>query len=78
VSAAPTYEQLQELVERLTSRMVELERIVRDQANEIVELKRQVSADSSNSSRPPSSDAPWSKQPAKKALVSDQVGAQAG
>jgi hypothetical protein len=36
VSAAPTYEQLQELVERLTSRMVELEWIVRVQADEIV------------------------------------------
>lgn len=46
MSAAPTYEQLQELVERLTSRMVEPERIVRDQADEIAELKRQVAADS--------------------------------
>jgi transposase len=45
---------------------VELERIVAAQADEIAELKRQAAADSSNSSRPPSSDAPWSKNPAKK------------
>lgn len=32
----------------------------------VAELERQLAADSSNSSRPPSSDAPWSKQPAKK------------
>ena len=33
--------------------------------DEVAELKRQIDADSSNSSRPPSSDAPWSKKPAK-------------
>ncbi len=32
----------------------------------VAELERQLAADSSNSSRPPSSDAPWSKKPAKK------------
>ncbi len=63
---APTYEQLQQLVGELAARVVELERIVAEQADEIAELKRQASADSSNSSRPPSSDAPWSKKPAKK------------
>jgi len=40
-----------ELIERLTFRVAELE--------------RQLRANSSNSSRPPSSDAPWAKQPAK-------------
>ncbi|MGH8895188.1 MAG: IS66 family transposase [Actinomycetes bacterium] len=63
---APTYEQLQQLVGELAARVVELERIVAEQADEIAELKRQASVDSSNSSRPPSSDAPWSKKPAKK------------
>jgi len=32
----------------------------------VAELERQVASDSSNSSRPPSSDAPWDKKPAKK------------
>jgi hypothetical protein len=57
VPDAPTYEQLQQLVAELAARVVELERIVAEQADEIAELKRQSSADSSNSSRPPSSDA---------------------
>ena len=62
----PTYEQLQQLVGGLAARVVDLERIVAEQADEIAELKRRSSADSSNSSRPPSSDALWSKKPAKK------------
>jgi transposase len=76
VSEAATDEQLRGLVGQLRAQVVELERIVREQADEIAELKRQVSADSSNSSRPPSSDAPWSKKPARK-RSSQQVGAQA-
>jgi transposase len=65
VPEAPTYDQLLELVGELTRRNAELERIVRDQADQIAELERRVGADSSNSSRPPSSDRPWDK-PAKK------------
>ncbi len=61
-----TREQLQQLVGELAARVVDLERIVAEQADEIAELKRQASSDSSNSSRPPSSDALWSKKPAKK------------
>ncbi len=49
---APTYEQLVALVAELSERNAELERLL--------------SADSLNSSRPPSSDAPWEKKPAKK------------
>lgn len=40
--------------------------MIEQQADEIAQLRRQVGSDSSNSSRPPSSDAPWEKQPAKK------------
>ena len=75
---APTYEQLQELVGRLTARVVELERIVREQADEIAVLRRRAGADSSNSSRPPSSDAPWVKKPAKPRSSRTRSGRQPG
>lgn len=65
MSDAPTYEQLLGLVERLNTQVVELRQVVRAQAEEIAELKRRLAGDSSNSSWPPSSDAPWAKQPAK-------------
>lgn len=61
----PTYEQLSVLVEEMRARNAELERIIAEQADEIAELKRRLAADSSSSSRPPSSDFPWDK-PAKK------------
>lgn len=64
---------LEARVEALLARVGELEssvaqrdRVIEQQADEIAELRRQVGSDSSNSSRPPSSDAPWEKQPAKK------------
>lgn len=65
MSDAPSYEQLLGLVERLNAQVVELQRVVAAQASEIAELKRRLADDSSNSSRPPSSDPPWGKQPAK-------------
>ncbi len=78
MSDAATYEQLQQLVGQLTAQVGELERIVREQADEIAELKRRSSTDSSNSSRPPSSDAPWSKKPARKRSSRTRSGRKPG
>jgi transposase len=66
VPDAPTHEQLLALVDELSQRNAELERVVAVQADRIAELQRRLGADSSNSSRPPSSDAPWDKTRAKK------------
>ncbi len=63
---APTCEQLLTLVDELSARNVELERVVVVQADRIAELQRRLGADSSNSSRPPSADPPWDKTAAKK------------
>ena len=53
-----------ELIERLTARVAELE--------------RRLGADSSNSSRPPSSDPPWSKKPAKLRSSRERSGRKPG
>jgi transposase len=50
----------------LWAELVALRRVVVEQADRIAELERQLGKDSSTSSRPPSSDAPWDKKPAKK------------
>ncbi|MGB8254627.1 MAG: DUF6444 domain-containing protein, partial [Pseudonocardiaceae bacterium] len=68
---APTYEQL-------LAHVVELERVIVAQADRIAELERKVGADSSNSSRPPSSDAPWAKKPAPKRSLRTRSGRKAG
>ena len=67
----PTYQELRELValqaeqiERLTARVAELE--------------RRPGADSSNSSRPPSADAPWAKKPAKPRSSRERSGRRPG
>jgi transposase len=44
----------------------------------VAELERLVAADSSNSSRPPSSDAPWAKKPAKKRSSRTRSGRKPG
>lgn len=62
MSDAPTYE-------LLAPENAELKRLVGELVDRIAELERQLTADSSNSSnssRPPSSNAPWTRKPAKK------------
>src|SRR5215813_7713673 len=54
------------LVERLLARVRELESVVAQQQRVIAEQADRLGRDSSTSSRPPSSDAPWDKQPARK------------
>jgi transposase len=46
--------------------------------DEVMELKRHLSADSTTSSRPPSSDAPWDKKPAKKRSSRTRSGRRPG
>jgi transposase len=78
VPDAPTYEQL-------LAHVVELERVIvaqtdriAEQSDRIAELERKVGADSSNSSRPPSSDAPWAKKSAPKRSSRTRSGRKAG
>ncbi len=75
---ASTYDQLLVLVEALRAESLELRRVVREQAEEIAELKRRLAADSSTSSRPPSADAPWAKRPAKKRSSRTRSGRKPG
>lgn len=62
----PTYKQLLALVGELSDRVAEQDRVIAEQADRIAELERRLGADSSNSSRSPSSDAPWDKTRVKR------------
>jgi transposase len=62
----------------LLAELAELRRVVAAQAERIAELERQLGQDSSTSSRPPSSDAPWDKKPAKKRSSRGRSGRKPG
>lgn len=74
---APSYEQLAAENAELRSENAELRRMVAVLTERVAELERRLAADSSNSSRPPSSDAPWNK-PGADPVVADPVGPQSG
>jgi transposase len=59
-------ETLEAVVEQLLARVRDLEAALEQRDRRIAELEQRLGQDSSNSSRPPSSDAPWAKKPAKK------------
>lgn len=56
----------------------ELKRMFAVVTARVAELDRRLASDSSNSSRPPSSDAPWSKRPAKKRSSRTRSGRKPG
>ncbi|HEU0128475.1 MAG TPA: DUF6444 domain-containing protein [Pseudonocardiaceae bacterium] len=62
----------------LSERNAEQARVIAAQGERIAELERRLAADSSNSSRPPSSDAPWEKKPARKRSARRQSGRKPG
>ncbi|MEC3982855.1 IS66 family transposase [Amycolatopsis sp. H20-H5] len=66
------------MVEQLLARVQELESALAQRDQRIAELERQLGQDSSNSSRPPSSDAPWGKKPAKKRSSRSRSGLKPG
>jgi transposase len=65
-SAEALLERVLARVAELEAALVERDRVIAEQGERIAELERRLGQDSSNSSRPPSSDAPWDKKPAKK------------
>jgi transposase len=78
-------ESAEALLERVLARVAELEaalverdRVIAEQGERIAELERLLGKDSSNSSRPPSSDAPWAKKPAKKRSSRSRSGRKPG
>jgi transposase len=62
----------------LRAELGELKNMVAALTERVGELERERAADSSNSSRPPSSDAPWAKQPAKKRSSRTRSGRKPG
>jgi len=76
---------LEELVRAQAGQLAGQAELIRTQTvlierlrDEVAELKRRADADSSNSSRPPSSDAPWLKKPAKQRSLRTSSGRNPG
>lgn len=65
-------------LEDIPAELVELRRVVAAQAERIAELERRASADSSNPSRPPSSDATWAKKRSSRGHSARKPGKQSG
>jgi transposase len=78
VPDTPSYEQLAAENAALRMENAELKRMLAELSDRIIELERRLSADSSNSSRPPSSDVPWDKKPAKKRSSRTRSGRKPG
>lgn len=74
---ALSYEQLAAENAELRVQNAELRRMVAVLTERVAELERRLGADSSNSSRPPSSDAPWAK-PARKRSSRTRSGRKPG
>ena len=72
-----SYEQLVAENAELRSENAELKRLVVVLTDRVAELERRLGLDSSNSSRPPSSDAPWAK-PARKRSSRTRSGRRPG
>jgi transposase len=77
-SAEALLERVLVRVAELEAALVERDRVIAVQGERIAELERRLGQDSSNSSRPPSSDAPWEKKPAKERSSRGRSGRKPG
>jgi transposase len=77
-SAEALLERVLARVAELEAALVERDRVIAEQGERIAELERRLGQDSSNSSRPPSSDTPWDKKPARKRSSRGRSGRKPG
>jgi len=77
-SRPATLEECWALIDRLYDGIEELMRIVAEQRQRIEELERRLGLTSQNSSKPPSSDAPFVRRPPKKEPTGRKPGGQPG
>jgi transposase len=74
----PSYEDLEKTVRAQAARIGELEALIARLAAENEELRRRLGSDSSNSSRPPSSDSPYDKPKPKQSGLRGRSGRKPG